>query len=82
MLEIAGKFRKNSPRKSWSLDRTVRGIDEDSNTSGSEELEGRMTSELSQEFSKMKTHIYVRRILAGLTTSNAIRNRSGKIPEI
>ena len=73
------------PMNNQSQNSAAPGITEDYIAHIIEEIEGRVTKKLSQEFSRVVPHfgctVQVRRISLKPTNTDILRNHSGKIPE-
>ena len=79
-----GDIQEEHPRKNQVRLTTVPRIEEDYLTPRLQELEGRVTKKLSEEFSRTECFgrpVLARRISSELKSSGSLRTRSGDIPE-
>ena len=80
LAAVSRETQEENPRNGQSRNTSVPRINEEFITQVSEEIEGRVSKKLSQEFSRTDSRI-LGRIYLEPTDTYAFRNRSGNIPE-
>ena len=85
LAAINGENHEEQPRNNQERDTIVHRIQEDYTTQVSEEIEERVTTKLSQEFSRSESRILgalqALRVSSEPASTESLRNHSGDIPE-